>query len=157
MHLSDKLRVAMESVGHCDRCRNFTEQTRCHICEDPRRDETLLCIVENPADIAAIEQSASFKGFYFVTMGCLSPIDGIGPDELGLPQLKHRCSSDVSEVILAMGSSVEAEATVHYISEMLRRDGLLVSRIAHGIPVGGELEYIDSGTLAHALQGRKNV
>ncbi len=156
-NLADKLTRAMESVGHCTSCRNLSELDLCEICASQSRDATLLCIVETPADLIAIEQSASYQGYYFVLMGNLSPIDGIGPEELGIDQLLSRCARGVREVILALGSTVEGEATAHYISEVAKPLNLSLSRIAHGIPIGGELEFVDGGTLSHALAGRKPI
>ncbi len=155
--LAGKLSEAMEVVGNCTSCQNLTENTLCEICENPGRDDSLLCVVETPADVLAIEHSGSYPGRYFVLMGTLSPIDGIGPEEIGIDKLRQRCERDVREVILAMGSTVEGEATAHYISEVIRPMGIRLSRIAQGIPVGGELEFIDGGTLSHALQGRTTV
>ncbi len=155
--LSQVLAEAMEQVQHCSACRNFSESELCNICSSERRDPTMLCVVESPADVQAIEQAATYRGYYFVTMGCLSPIDGIGPDEIGLPELGVRAEQGFSEVILALGGSVEGDATTHYIVEMLKSSSVQVSRLAQGIPVGGDLEFVDGGTLAHALQGRKTI
>lgn len=153
-HLSGRLAEAMEKVGHCERCRNFSEEALCDICSSPRRDESLLCVVETPGDVLAIEQTSHYSGLYFVLMGNLSPLDGVGPAELGIDRLLARCD-DVQEVILALASTVEGEATMHYITEAVKEKGVTVSRIAQGVPLGGELEYIDGGTLSHALNGRK--
>lgn len=153
LNLSSRLREAMESVGNCSLCRNLTEGDTCDICASSRRDIDLLCIVETPADVIAIEQSGSYNGLYFVLLGHLSPIDGIGPEELGLQNLTERML-DVKEVIIATNSTVEGEATAHYITEMLSETTARISRIAHGIPLGGELEFVDGGTLGHALAGR---
>ena len=155
--LADRLNKAMDQVGHCQSCRNLSEQDLCDICSNSARDDSLLCIVETPADLLAIEQSASYRGYYFVLMGTLSPIDGIGPAELGIERLLTRCQQGVKEVIIALGSTVEGEATSHYISEVAKPLGIELSRIAHGIPLGGELEFVDGGTLSHALQGRKRI
>jgi recombination protein RecR len=156
--LSAALLAAMQQVVHCRQCRNFSEQELCEICVDQRRDSTLICVVESPADVVAIEQSASFRGRYFVLMGHLSPIDGIGPEEIGLNVLQTLVSEEpVEEVILATNPTVEGEATAYYVTEMLRKQGVKVSRIAHGVPLGGELEYVDGSTLAHALSGRRVV
>jgi recombination protein RecR len=157
VRLSNKLAEAMEAVGHCESCRTLTEKPLCNICSSKSRDQTTLCVVESPADVLAIEQSGSYQGYYFVLMGNLSPIDGIGPAELGIDQLLLRCEQGVREIILAMGSTIEGEATAHYISEVARPLGLQLSRIAHGIPLGGDLEFVDGGTLAHALEGRKTL
>ena len=155
--LAKSLQIAMDEIKHCSLCRNFTEHEQCEICASASRDISQLCIVENPGDVIAIEQTGYYRGRYFVLMGSLSPIDGIGPDELGLNDLVSRCRSDVEEVILAVSSSVEGEATSYYVTEMLKAQNLTVSRIAQGIPVGGELEYIDGGTLSHAINGRKII
>lgn len=157
LRLSDCLRQAMEKVGHCESCRNLTEDSRCEICTDSKRDTNILCVVETPADVLAIEQSGSYRGSYFVLLGHLSPIDGIGPQELGLDTLKQRISEGVKEVIIATNANVEGEATAHYISEMLATREVEISRIAHGIPLGGELEFVDGGTLGHALAGRISI
>lgn len=154
-HLADKLVEAMSKVRHCSRCRNLTEAEVCDICSAANRDRTQLCVVETPADVFAIEQTGHYRGLYYVLMGNLSPIDGIGPEELGIEQLLARSGEDVNEVILALAATVEGEATIHYLSEALKQRGIQVSRIAQGIPLGGELEYIDGGTLSHALNGRR--
>ena len=156
--LATKLSQAMEDVGHCQQCRNFTEQDLCEICESPRRQlSELLCVVESPADVIAIEQTGEFQGRYFILMGHLSPIDGIGPDDLGLDLLNAVLGKgQIKEVILATNPTVEGEATAHYIAEMSKSLDVNISRIAHGVPVGGELEYVDGNTLSHALSGRKN-
>jgi len=154
--LADVLGRAMERIGHCSRCRTLTEQEICGLCANPNRDGSLLCVVEHPAEVAAIEQSASYSGLFFVLGGKLSPLDGIGPEDLQLGQLENRFAEGVvQEAILATSPTVEGEATAHYIAEMARRHGVKVSRIAHGVPLGGDLEYVDSGTLAHALTGRR--
>lgn len=155
--LATVLTEALDKVGNCQFCRNLTEAERCEICSDPARDATTLCIVETPADVIAIEQSAGYRGNYFVLMGTLSPIDGRGPEEIGIDQLVNRCGKGVREVILAVSSTVEGEATAHYIVETLQPMNISVSRIARGIPIGGELEYVDPGTLTHAFEGRKNI
>jgi recombination protein RecR len=153
--LATALQDAVAGVRHCARCRMFSDQELCPICTSPQRDATLLCVVESPADVAAIEQSGSFRGRYFVLMGHLSPLDGIGPAELGIDALETLLEGgDLREVILATNPTVEGEATAHFIAELTRRRGLRATRIAHGVPVGGELEYVDGGTLAHALAGR---
>lgn len=155
--LAEVLAAAMQGVGHCERCRTFTEHELCRFCEDLRRDDTQLCVIESPADILAIEQAGGFRGRYFVLHGHLSPIDGIGPDELGVDGLQQRVRElSPAEVIIATNLTVEGEATAHFIYEMLRDDVATISRIAHGVPLGGELEYIDGGTIVHALQGRRN-
>lgn len=158
LELAAALRDAVEKVGHCTLCRNFTELDICEICCDPRRDKTMVCVVETPGDLLAIEQSASFRGVYFVLMGHLSPIDGIGPAEIGLEAFQQRVIDEgIEEVILATNPTVEGEATAYYLTEMLLPVGVRVSRIAHGVPLGGELEYVDGSTLAHALSGRRPV
>lgn len=156
--LADALQTAVERVGHCDRCRTFTEHARCEICNNPARNQALLCIVETPADILAIEQATDYRGLYFVLMGHLSPLDGIGPNEIGLDLLAQRLASEaISEIILATGTTVEGEATAHYISEMVNHEQTRVTRIAHGIPIGGELEYVSGSTLSHAFSGRRVI
>jgi len=156
--LSQALADALARVGRCQRCQNFTELSICELCGDQRRDHCLLCVVETPADVIAIEQSASFRGIYHVLMGHLSPLDGIGPEEIGLDVLEARFDSEsITEVILATNPTVEGEATAYYIAERARQRGLKITRIAHGVPLGGELEYLDSSTLAHALSGRTEV
>lgn len=157
-HLAKTLHNAMENIGHCQECRTFTEQDVCDICLNVKRKDTkLLCIVETPADVIAIEQTAEFKGRYFVLMGHLSPIDGIGPEDIGLDQLARQLKQgEFKEVILATNPTVEGEATAHYIAELAQQYQVNISRIAHGVPIGGELEYVDGNTLSHALSGRKN-
>lgn len=156
--LSEALRIALERVGHCRRCNDFSEQEVCTLCASPRRDPSLLCVVESPADLMSIEQSGAYQGLYFVLLGRLSPLDGIGPDELGLGRLEARLDEGaVKEVILATNLTVEGEATAHYIGELARVRGIRATRIAYGVPVGGELEYTDRGTLARALSGRRDV
>ncbi len=147
---------ALDRIGHCSLCRNLSETEMCRLCADPKRDHTALCIIENPADVLAVEQGTGFRGVYFVLMGHLSPLDGIGPAELGLDMLEERIGKgELREVILATNPTVEGEATAHYIAGIARECGIRATRIAHGVPVGGELEYIDSGTLAHAFVGRR--
>lgn len=156
--LATALRDAVEKIGHCSLCRNFTELEICELCSDPKRDANMVCVVETPADVLAIEQSGSFRGLYFVLMGHLSPIDGVGPAEIGLEDLQQRVIDEgVGEVILATNPTVEGEATAYYVADMLQSLGVGVSRIAHGVPLGGELEYVDGSTLAHALSGRRLV
>jgi len=146
----------MSEIGHCRDCRTFTEQDVCNICDNPRRHQNgLICVVESPADIYAIEQTGQFSGRYFVLMGHLSPLDGIGPMDIGLDRLEERLSSEsIVEVILATNPTVEGEATANYIGQMCAQYGVVASRIAHGVPVGGELELVDSTTLSHSLSGR---
>ncbi|EED36593.1 recombination protein RecR [Luminiphilus syltensis NOR5-1B] len=156
--LAQALTTALERVGRCQRCRNFTELPVCEICADPRRDQALLCVVETPADVMAIEHSGSYRGVFFVLMGHLSPIDGIGPEEIGLTELASRFhEGDLAEVILATNPTVEGETTAYYIAQQARSAGVTISKIAHGVPLGGELEFTDATTLAHALSGRTRV
>ncbi len=156
--IADSLRVALERVGHCRRCNDFSEDEICPLCASPRRDHSLLCVVESPADLSSIEQSSAFNGQYFVLMGRLSPLDGIGPDEIGITRLEALLDEGrTKEVILATNLTVEGEATAHYISELARARDIRATRIAYGVPVGGELEYTDRGTLARALTGRRDV
>lgn len=157
-HLAEVLAEAVDKVGQCETCRNLSEQPQCPLCTDPRRDDAVLCVVESAADILAIEHAGGYRGRYFVLHGHLSPIDGVGPEALGLDLLASRARElGPTEVILATNPTVEGEATAHYISELL--DGVVdnVTRIAHGVPLGGELEYIDGGTLVHAMQGRRSI
>ncbi|MFT4937606.1 MAG: recombination protein RecR [Paraglaciecola sp.] len=159
LKLSSVLHNAMEHIKHCEQCRTFTESTLCEICANPKRaDSGTLCIVESPQDVLSIEQTLEFKGRYFVLMGHLSPIDGIGPGELGLDKLAEQLSSEkYTEVVLATNPTVEGEATAHYIAEMCKSRDIKASRIAHGVPVGGELEYIDGNTLTYAFNGRRTL
>ncbi len=156
-HLARILSEAIEKIGHCKFCRNLTETEVCEICSDVARGSTTICVVESPTDVIAIEQSLSFRGQYFVLMGTLSPIDGRGPDEIGIDQLVRRCEAGIQEIILAVSSTVEGEATAHYIAEALKPLNVTISRLAQGIPLGGELEYVDGGTLSHAFEGRKSI
>ena len=157
-HLGAVLRQAMEEVQRCGICQNLTETPVCRLCGDSKRDSTLLCVVESPADVLAIEQAGGFRGYYFVLHGRLSPIDGIGPEELGLDKLQARIKEvQPEELILATNPTVEGEATAHFIGRMVAADVTHISRIAHGVPLGGEIEYTDGGTLTHAIQGRRNV
>jgi recombination protein RecR len=156
--LAQAVSGAMEGLGHCRRCRMFAEGELCPICTSRQRDRSLLCVVESPADVVAIEQSASYRGCYFVLMGHLSPLDGIGPHEIGIEALERLLGEgEVAEVILATNPTVEGEATAHFLGEVITRHRLRASRIAHGVPVGGELEYVDGGTLAHAIAGRQRL
>jgi recombination protein RecR len=149
---------ALASVTRCRRCRMLTEEELCSICAAPQREASLLCAVESPADVVAIEQSGSYRGRYFVLMGHLSPLDGVGPEQLGIRELEAILEEgSVRELILATNPTVEGEATAHFLAELATRRGLRASRIAHGVPIGGELEYVDGGTLAHALAGRQTV
>ena len=155
-NLSSVLTEAVEKIGHCSMCRTLSETELCEICVSTSRDNGTLCVIETPADIFAIEHTAEFRGKYFVLMGHLSPLDGIGPAELGLDLLQARLANgEVKELILATNPTVEGEATAHYISNMAAKHQILTTRIAHGVPLGGELEYIDAGTLAHAFNGRQ--
>jgi len=154
-HLAARLIAAMDNIGHCEQCRMLTEQTVCEFCSDQRRERSLLCVVETPADVYAMSE-AGYRGRFFVLMGHLSPLDGIGPEELGLDRLGALLDSgEVEEIILATNLTVEGEATAHFIGDMVRARGLHITRIAYGVPYGGELEYIDSSTLSHALSGRR--
>ncbi len=156
--LAQSLEAALAAVHRCQRCRMFAEQELCTICAAPQREAALLCVVESAADVVAIEQSASFRGRYFVLMGHLSPLDGIGPEQLGVRELEAILDEGtVRELILATNPTVEGEATAHFIAELALRRGLSASRIAHGVPIGGEIEYVDGGTLARALSGRQSV
>lgn len=149
---------AMERIGHCRECRTLSEREVCALCANPNRDSSLLCVVEQPADIVAIEQATDFRGLYFVLGGRLSPLDGIGPEELGLARLQHRLHDGrVGEAILAISPTVEGTATAHYISGIAEGSRVRITRIAHGVPVGGELEFVDGGTLAHAFAGRTRL
>ncbi|MBD3670620.1 MAG: recombination protein RecR [Gammaproteobacteria bacterium] len=154
--LAAALEESVERVGHCSECRTLTEDEVCKVCSSNNRERSLMCVVETPADVEAVEGSTGFRGLYFVLMGHLSPLDGIGPQDIGLDLLEKRLKAgEVKEVILATNPTVEGEATAHYIAEMVRALGISVTRLAHGIPLGGELEYIDADTLAHAFTGRK--
>jgi recombination protein RecR len=156
--LARGLTEALAVVRHCERCNTFTEEAVCELCRSERRDNTLLCVVETPADLLMMEQAQCYRGRYFVLMGRLSPLDGIGPRDIHLDRLARRAGDGlVREVILATNFTVEGEATSHYIGEMLRAKGITVSRIARGLPVGGELEHVDSGTLAQAVIERREV
>ncbi|WP_144394963.1 recombination mediator RecR [Pleionea sediminis] len=157
-HLAAILSQAMEQIKHCKQCKNFTEQELCSICSNPKRDSSLVCVVESPADVIAIESSGVFSGTYFVLMGHLSPLDGIGPDDLGLDIFQqHLAQGNVKEIIMATGSTIEGEATAHYIRDMVESYNIPVTRIAQGVPMGGELEYIDSNTLARSITERRKL
>jgi len=154
--LVEALRAALDGIGHCRLCRDLSETEVCALCANPRRDRSLLCVIETPADVLAVEQATGFQGLYFVLMGHLSPLDGIGPAELGLEILEARLDEGgIREIILATNPTVEGEATAYYIAELARERGIRATRIAHGVPLGGELEYVDGGTLAHAFAGRR--
>ncbi|SCZ56320.1 recombination mediator RecR [Thiohalomonas denitrificans] len=156
--LAETLTTAAEQVGHCARCRTFTEAEICGICSDERRDASLLCVVESPADVQALEGAINYRGLYFVLMGHLSPLDGIGPEDIGLDRLVERFDGgDIHEIILATNPTVEGEATSHYIGELARERGIRATRLAHGIPLGGELEFVDGTTLSHAFLGRQSI
>ena len=156
--LAQALAGALASVRRCVKCNNFTEEEVCALCRSPRRDAALLCVVETPADLAMVEQTLSYSGMYFVLMGRLSPLDGVGPRDIGLDRLLARATDgEVREVILATNFTNEGEATAHYIAEMLRARGVKASRIARGVPLGGELEYVDAGTLSQALLDRRGI
>lgn len=157
--LAQCLNKAMLEIGHCESCRTFTEAPICVICQNQKRIQSgLLCIVESPSDIMAIEQTGQFFGRYFVLLGHLSPIDGIGPIELGLEKLKVRLETEIiNEVILATNPTIEGEATANYIADLCKKVGILTTRIAHGVPVGGELEMVDGMTLSHSFIGRQKV
>ncbi|MDZ7825636.1 MAG: recombination mediator RecR [Gammaproteobacteria bacterium] len=158
LDLAAALGAAVEGIGHCSRCRALAEGDLCSVCADPERDPRLLCVVESPADQLAIEAASSYRGHYFVLMGRLSPIDGVGPEDIGIPLLLERVGDGpVEEVILATNATVEGEATAHYIAGQVQALGVPISRIAHGVPLGGELEFVDGGTLTHAFAGRTRV
>ena len=149
---------SMEKIRNCSTCRNLTEEIECDICSNEKRDKSLLCVVENPTDVIAIESSGSFKGKYFVLMGRLSPIDGVTPEDLGIPMLINRIiNSDIKEIIIATSPTVEGDATSFYIKDQIKNENILISRIAYGVPMGGELEYVDNTTLSRAIQGRREL
>lgn len=157
LRLAQALTQALEHVGHCRQCRTLSEDELCPQCADPRRDDSLLCVVQGPMDVFAIEQTG-YRGRYFVLKGHLSPLDGLGPEAIGIPELLARVEQGVfEEVIIATNPTVEGEATAHYIAQTLASSDVTVSRIAHGVPLGGELELVDGGTLSHALAGRRPI
>ncbi len=157
-HLADALRAAMQRIGHCKSCRNFSESDQCTICANPTRDAAQLCVVETPADLLAIEQATGYRGRYFVLMGRLSPLDGLGPDELGVELLTRKLAAgEVRELVIATNPTVEGEATAHWLAQLAHVAGVRATRLAHGVPLGGELEYVDRGTLAHAFGSRRDV
>lgn len=157
-YLATILQQALQNIGHCQQCRTFCESAFCKLCESTNRDPSLFCIVENPTDIVAIEQMGNYRGLYFVLMGHLSPLDGVGPDDLGIHLLLPLLTKKkVTEVIIATNPTVEGEATAHYLAELIKKNSIKVTRIAHGVPLGGELEYVDSGTLARAFLGREVI
>jgi len=154
--LAQVLAEAMQAIGHCERCNTLTERDICRLCSNHQRDASQLCIVESPSDVVAIEQATRFSGMYFVLGGHLSPLDGIGPDEIGLGKLAQRLQSEtINEIIIATNPTLEGEATAHYIREMAQAQEVKITRIAHGVPLGGELEFVDGGTLSHAFSGRR--
>jgi len=157
-NLSRVMADAMENIGNCSRCRTLSEQETCSICTNNNRDDALLCVVETPAELMVIEQAIDYRGRYFVLGGHLSPLDGIGPREIGLDKLEQRLEEgSVTELILATNTTVEGEVTAHYISEMAHARKVRTTRIAHGVPLGGELEYVDGGTISHAFAGRHEI
>jgi recombination protein RecR len=157
-HLADALTQALAKIQHCEQCRILSETAVCHRCADEQRRQDQLCIVEMPSDILSIEQATHYKGRYFVLSGHLSPLDGIGPEALGIPQLITLFAQNtIQEVILATNPTVEGEATAHYIGQLAKAQDIHITRLAHGIPLGGELEYVDSGTLSHAFSGRESI
>jgi len=156
--LAEKLAAAMEHIGNCTRCRTFSDTSVCSVCSSTTRDAQTLCIVETPADQLAIDQATGFRGRYFVLLGRLSPLDGMGPQELGLDLLATRLAEgEVRELIIATNATVEGEATAHLLAQIARQSGVRATRLAHGVPLGGELEFVDRGTLAHAFGGRQNL
>lgn len=156
--LEESLHQALEKVGHCQRCRNFSDTDICQICEDDNRDDSLLCVVESPADVMALESAQAFRGRYFVMLGRLSPLDGLGPQQLGLDRLEALLqASAIEEIILATSATVEGDITANYIADLADRHEVSSSRLARGIPVGGELEFVDSGTLSRAFVGRQRI
>ena len=158
LQLASVLLEAMQKIGRCQQCRDLTELEICTICANPRRDQSLLCVVESPVDVLAIEQATAYKGRYFVLLGRLSPLDGIGPAELGLDQLATRLENKPpGEMIIATNPTVEGDATAHFLADLAGKSQVQASRIAHGVPLGGELEYVDGGTLSHAFFGRRVV
>lgn len=155
LHLAACLEQAMNTIRHCEQCNNYTEHTRCVLCQNPNRNQDMLCVVENPADVFAIEQSHAFQGYYFVLMGKISPLDGLGPEDIGLPRLKNLVSErKISEVILALSPSVEGQTTAHFIQQLFKEQPIHISQLAHGIPSGGELEFLDGNTISSALKNR---
>jgi len=158
LKLAAALEQAMQRIGHCSRCRNFSEEPLCALCANGSRDRQVLCVVESPVDVAAIEQATGYRGQYFVLMGRLSPLDGLGPEELGLGLLAQRLGEgEIEEMIIATNPTVEGEATAHYLAQLARAGGIRPTRLAHGVPLGGELEFVDRGTLAHAFGRRQAI
>tara|TARA_B100001248_G_scaffold247491_1_gene219020 strand:- start:18 stop:620 length:603 start_codon:yes stop_codon:yes gene_type:complete len=157
-NLARLINDSVENIRNCSECRNLTEKTICDICSDEKRNKKIICVVESPTDVLAIENSGSFKGKYFVLMGRLSPIDGVTPQDLGIPKLIERVkSSDIDEIIIATSPTIEGDATSFYIKDQLNENKILISRIAYGVPMGGELEYVDNTTLGRAIQGRREI
>lgn len=153
--LANTLKEALTSVKHCQQCRMYTEDPLCSICQNQKRDHSLICVVESPADVVALEHTQSFNGCYFVLMGHLSPLDGIGPADIGIPQLTQRLETQaIQELILATNPTMEGKATAHYIASIANKQAIRCSQLAHGVPMGGELEYLDGNTIAHALKTR---
>jgi recombination protein RecR len=159
MQLSKILQEAIEKVGHCTRCRTLSETALCPVCANNNRDQGLLCVVENPIDISALEQTSSYRGYYFVLHGRLSPLDGFGPNEIGVKELLTTLEKNptIREVIIATNPTIEGEATAHYLSQLIKAKNIECSRIAYGVPMGGELEYLDGNTLSRAFQGRSKI
>jgi len=158
LQLAESLKKTIDQVDHCQRCRTFSETEICQLCSSPKRNQQLLCIVETPADVIALEQTGNYRGLYFVLMGHLSPLDGIGPKEIGIELLSQRMQAEtIDEIIIATNSTIEGEATAHYIATLSNAKGITCSRIAHGIPAGGELEYLDELTLTRALEARRHI
>ena len=157
-NLARLINDSVENIRNCSECRNLTEKTICDICSDEKRNKKIICVVESRTDVLAIENSGSFKGKYFVLMGRLSPIDGVTPQDLGIPKLIERVkSSDIDEIIIATSPTIEGDATSFYIKDQLNENKILISRIAYGVPMGGELEYVDNTTLGRAIQGRREI
>jgi recombination protein RecR len=155
LNLATCLEKAMQSIRHCATCNNYTESEQCTLCQNPRRDQSMLCVVETPADILAIEQSHAYQGKYYVLMGKISPLDGIGPDDIALSGLQQLVmQGEVKEIILALSPSVEGQTTIHFIQALLKPHAITISQLAHGIPVGGELEFLDANTISSALRNR---
>lgn len=156
--LAENIHKALSVIKRCQRCRMLTENDQCNICLDPNRDDKMMCVIESPADVFAIEQTANYKGKYFILSGHLSPLDGIGPNDIGIPDLLKHCQEDTpEEIILATNPTVEGEATAQYIANLLKTSGITITRIAHGVPMGGELEYLDGNTLSQALNARRQL
>ena len=156
--IAEALNHALANITHCSRCNNLSESELCQICSAPKRDRSLLCVVESPSDLLSLEQSGVYQGLYFVLMGRLSPLDGIGPEEIGVPRIVALLDEGaIKEVVLATNLTVEGEATAHYLSDLIRARGIRATRIAYGVPIGGELEYTDRNTLARALAGRRDA